>query len=106
MSSSTSSLPLPFFANHPPIDCDLHNEPPSLQALYPYLPDYWVDYCNESAFVGPDAKDYPPGAAIAARPGSKPENAPAGSDLGLMQRQLLDVWNVEIGILITQHWGS
>ena len=41
------------------IDCDIHNELPALESLFPYLPDYWCDYCNESAFVGPDASDYP-----------------------------------------------
>lgn len=87
------------FANHPIIDCDLHNELPSLKTLYPYLPEHWVAYCNESAFVGPDARDYPPGAAITARPGSKPEGGAPGSDLGLMQSQALDALNVEIGIL-------
>ena len=87
------------FTSYPIIDCDLHNEPPSLKALYPYLPEHWVAYCNESAFVGPDAKDYPPGAAISAQPGSKPKNGPPGSDLGLLQEQLLDPWKVEIGIL-------
>ncbi|NJN84461.1 MAG: hypothetical protein HC802_20730 [Caldilineaceae bacterium] len=44
------------------IDCDIHNELPSLETLYPYLPDHWRDYCEESAFVGPDANDYPAGA--------------------------------------------
>lgn len=87
------------FLTQPKIDCDIHNEPPSLSALYPYLPEHWVAYCNESAFVGPDAKDYPPNAPITARPGSKPENGPPGSDLSLVQAQLLDAMNIEIGIL-------
>ncbi|MBX2998464.1 MAG: amidohydrolase [Caldilineaceae bacterium] len=81
------------------IDCDLHNALPSLSTLYPYLPDYWVDYCNESAFREPDAADYPPGAPLTARPGTKPAAGPPGSDLGLLRAQALDLWNVEIGIL-------
>lgn len=82
------------------IDCDLHNELPSLRALYPYLADHWVDYCEESAFVGPDANDYPRGAAITARPGSRPAGGgPAGSDLGLLAEQVLDPWRTRIGIL-------
>ena len=84
---------------HPVIDCDLHNELPSLKTLYPYLPAHWVAYCNESAFVGPDANDYPKGAAISAQPGSKPANGPPGSDLALLRSQALDVWPTEIGIL-------
>jgi uncharacterized protein len=83
------------------IDCDLHNEVPGLEALYPYLSDHWVDYCNESAFRGPDANDYPKNAPITARPGTKPEKGPPGSDLTLLRQQALDTpdWKVEIGIL-------
>lgn len=83
------------------IDCDLHNEVPSLETLYPYLPDHWVDYGRESAFRGPDANDYPKGAPITGRPGSKPENGPPGSDLALLRTQALDTvpWQVEVGIL-------
>jgi uncharacterized protein len=81
------------------IDCDLHNALPSLSTLFPYLPDYWVDYCNESAFREPDASDYPPGAPLVARPESKPAAGPPGSDLDLLRAQALDLWNTEIGIL-------
>lgn len=81
------------------IDCDLHNTLPSLSTLYPYLPDFWVDYCNDSAFREPDASDYPPGSPLSARPGSKPAAGPPGSDLDLLRSQALAPWNVEIGIL-------
>lgn len=87
------------FHTHKVIDCDLHNELPSLKTLYPYLPEHWVAYCNESAFVGPDANDYPAGAPITARPNSKPAHGPPGSDLALLREQALDANNVEIGIL-------
>lgn len=82
------------------IDCDLHNELPALRVLYPYLADHWRDYCEESAFVGPDANDYPKGAAISARPGSRPASGdPPGSDLGLLREQALDPWRSAFGIL-------
>lgn len=81
------------------IDCDLHNELPSLKVLYPYLADHWVDYCEESAFTGPDANDYPKGAAISARPDSKPASGPPGSDLGLLMEQALNPWQTQVGIL-------
>lgn len=87
------------FNDLPIIDCDLHNDLPALSVLYPYLPDYWVDYCNESAFVGPDANDYPRNSPLTARPGSKPEQGPPGSDLELFRQQALDPWQTEIGIL-------
>lgn len=82
------------------IDCDLHNELPSLETLEPYLADFWVDYTHESAFVGPDSNDYPAGALITARPGSRPvSGAPPGSDLALLREQVLEPLNIEVGIL-------
>ncbi|MBI1294200.1 amidohydrolase family protein [bacterium] len=84
----------------PVIDCDLHNTLPSLTALYPYLPDFWVDYCNESAFREPDADDYPPGSPLTTRPGTQPKSSvPAGSDLDLLRRQVLDAFPVAMGVL-------
>ena len=66
----------------------------------PFLPDYWQDYIQESAFVGPHANDYPPGAPTSARPGSNnPQGGQAGGILHLVQEQALDPWNTEIGIL-------
>ena len=91
---------MPVFGTHKIIDCDIHNELPSLKTLYPYLPEHWVAYCNESAFVGPDANDYPKGAPLTARSDSKPASGnPPGSDLALLRAQTLDAWNAEVGIL-------
>ena len=91
---------MPIFGDKKVIDCDIHNELPALKTLYPYLPAHWVAYCNESAFVGPDANDYPKGASITARPEAKPPSGqPPGSDLALLREQTLDAWNAEFGIL-------
>jgi hypothetical protein len=82
------------------IDADLHNDLPALKALYPYLADHWVDYCEESAFTGPDANDYPKGAPTTARADSRPDNGdPPGSSLDLLRRHALDPWRVRFGIL-------
>ena len=83
----------------PVIDCDLHNAVPSVRALYPYLEDHWVAYCSESGFAGPGANDYPAAAPSSARAGTKPETGPPGSSLELLQAQVLDPWQVEVGIL-------
>ena len=74
------------------IDCDIHNEIPQLETLYPYLPPHWLDYCRESAFNGPDADDYPAGAPTSAREGSR-----AKPDLAEVQANVLD--SADIGIL-------
>ena len=95
-----SSKPSFVEAGMPIIDCDLHNRLPSLRMLYPYLPDYWCDYCEESGFPGPDANDYPEGVPTSTRPEitHPTENRPA-SDLALLRRHALDFWEVEYGIL-------
>lgn len=94
----------PDLTAYPVIDCDIHNEIPSLKTLYPYLPDHWRDYMNESAFVGPDANDYPKGAPTTARPGTQPPNGPPGSDLGLVREHVLDALNIDYGILTNAYW--
>ncbi len=86
------------------IDCDIHNEVPTLSALYPYLPAHWVDYCEESAFVGPDADDYPEPMATSYHPDYRPlfmDEAARETQgrVALVQEHVLDKWNVTTGIL-------
>ena len=88
----------------PVIDCDIHNAIASLQTLVPYLDDHWVAYIGESHFRGPVASDHPGGAPTTAREGTKPEKGPPGSDLSFTQKQVLDPWDVEIGILTCSYW--
>ena len=84
----------------PVIDCDLHNRTPSLEMLYPYLPDYWRDHCEESGFFGPDANDYPEGAPTSTRPEiTEPSADRPQSDLALLREHALDPWGVQYGIL-------
>ncbi len=94
----------PALTDYAIIDCDIHNEVPSLKTLLPYLPAHWQDYINESAFVGPDANDYPKNAPTTARAGSRPADGPPGSDLALMREQVLDAWQVDYGILTNAYW--
>jgi uncharacterized protein len=41
------------------IDCDVHVQPPSVEALFPYLPKHWVEHIKQSAFKGPTDRYYP-----------------------------------------------
>ena len=75
------------------IDCDVHNEVPGLESLYPYLPSHWLDYCRESAFNGPDADDYPGGAPTSAGDESTPK-----PDLAEVRARVLD-GGAEVAIL-------
>src|SRR5689334_15883160 len=81
------------------IDCDVHNTVPNVEALFPYLSQYWVEHVNNSVFKGAGTTYYPPNAPVAARPGSKPAGGPPGSSLALLQEQALDPLNTEIAIL-------
>jgi len=81
------------------IDCDIHNEVPRIEALFPYLPEHWREHIRQSLFKGPVDHIYPPGSPATARPDSKPVEGPAGSDLALLRAQALDAPGVEIGIL-------
>jgi len=82
------------------IDCDIHNVVPSVEALFPYLPDHWREYIARSDFKGPIENPYPAGAPTSARPDAAPATGgPPGSDLALMRAQVLDVWGTDYGIL-------
>jgi uncharacterized protein len=95
--TDTATAPIdPKLTGGPVIDCDLHNAVPKIDALFPYLSDYWREYCTQSAFRGPTDTAYPKGHRTTAKPGT---GTPPGSSLELMQQQVLDPWNVEIGIL-------
>ena len=81
------------------IDCDLHNELPSLQTLYPYLAPHWVDYCNESGFTEPDSGDYPKNSRLNSKLFFSEGIDLSSSALSALRTQALDVWSSEIGIL-------
>jgi predicted TIM-barrel fold metal-dependent hydrolase len=84
----------------PVIDCDIHNSVPSVEALFPYLSEHWREYIRTSAFKGPVDTAYPLRAPTTVAPGiTSPDGKPPGSSLELIQKDVLDPWNVEIGIL-------
>lgn len=89
----------------PLIDCDIHNQLPDLETLYPYLPDHWVDYITHSAFNAPDVNDYPPGVALSAAPQFTADTgAKIASSLDQIQQHVLDAWKVETGVLNCTYW--
>jgi uncharacterized protein len=82
------------------IDCDVHNEVPGVQALFPYLPEYWVEHIQNTLFKGPIDTPYPPGSPVAARPDARPaDGSPPGSSLAQVQSQVLDTQAVDHAIL-------
>ncbi len=99
MIEAHTSPPSGSVAQAPVVDCDIHNEVPTIQALFPYLSDHWREHITQSLFKGPVDHIYPPGSPATARPGSTPETGPAGSDLALLRAQALDAPGVAIGVL-------
>ena len=82
------------------IDCDIHNELASPQALLPYLSKEWRDYHAQFGIFGFSATVYPRNNQNAARTDAWPPNGkPPGSDLPFLQEQLLDAWGIEFGVL-------
>lgn len=81
------------------IDCDVHAEVPGVEALFPYLPNYWVEHVRQSVFKGPTDNYYPKNAPVTARPDSKPEKGPAGSSPTLLREQVLDRFKLAQAIL-------
>jgi predicted TIM-barrel fold metal-dependent hydrolase len=91
---------IPRTAGTPVIDCDIHNTVPSSRALFPYLSEFWKDTVEQTGFKGPADDAYPPGVPTSIRPGSRPENGTRpGTSVEHVRAQVLDPWNVEIGIL-------
>ena len=85
------------------IDCDIHNNPPSADAIGRYLTGRWKrhyeDYGLRFYFSG---GYYHRSHANAARDDAFPPNGgPPASDLAFLQAQLLDHWQIDIGILNT-----
>jgi uncharacterized protein len=86
------------------IDCDIHNAVPSLDALKPYLSERWKQYIELfglRTYHG-YAKHipYPKGNPGGTREDAwLPNGGYPGSDLSFMQKQLLDVLDIEVGIL-------
>jgi predicted TIM-barrel fold metal-dependent hydrolase len=84
----------------PVIDCDIHNAVPSVDALFPYLSEHWREYIRTSAFKGPIDSAYPQRAPTTVAPGvTVPDGKPPGSSLELIRKDVLDAWDVEVGIL-------
>jgi predicted TIM-barrel fold metal-dependent hydrolase len=50
------------------VDCDVHPTVPSIQALVPYLDEFWRDSVEERGISSLESQSYPPHAPITARP--------------------------------------
>ncbi|MBI3969183.1 MAG: amidohydrolase [Chloroflexi bacterium] len=88
------------------IDCDIHNTVPAPAALLPYLPREWHDYEREIGSRIYHGYLYPKLAPNAARRDAwPPTGGPPGSNLPFLREQLLDLYDIELGVLNCLHDG-
>ena len=83
------------------IDADVHANVPSLETLQHYQERVWVQWARERGWAGPAGLTiaYPPNAPTTARDEWRLPDAPPASDLGALQRHILDPWQVEKAVL-------
>jgi predicted TIM-barrel fold metal-dependent hydrolase len=87
------------------IDCDLHPTPPGVQALLPYLDDYWrAELVNRHIDRFPFAlTSYPPRSPLSARADWRDANGLPAGDLDSIRRNVLDAFSLRYAICNTLH---
>jgi predicted TIM-barrel fold metal-dependent hydrolase len=84
----------------PRVDVDVHNALPSLDVLFPYLSEFWLERLRVTSFTGAYKDAYPPSEPASAREGTQPAGgARAGSDRELLTAQALDGPGMDYAIL-------
>ena len=71
------------------IDCDIHAVLPGIDALLPYLPEYWREQISQTGFKGPIDRWHAPSLATAVRSGVS-TGLSAASSLAQIQADVLD----------------
>ncbi len=85
----------------PVIDCDVHANVPSLETLFAYQEPVWIQWAQERGWRGPPGGrlSYPPGATTTARAEWCDGQVTPASDLTMLQRHILDPWQVDHAIV-------
>ncbi|MGH7911637.1 MAG: amidohydrolase family protein [Candidatus Dormibacteraceae bacterium] len=84
----------------PLIDCDIHVQPKDRDRLARYLPPRWRQQMELFRMREASGAYYPRANEHAARTDAwPPAGGPPGSDLGFLREQLLDRWDIDVGIL-------
>jgi uncharacterized protein len=83
-----------------PIDCDIHPAIPTTRTLLPYLDDYWREHITRRGLETDNLElsCFPSNAPVNCRPDWKPARGPAGADLALLQRHVLDTFQSRFAI--------
>jgi uncharacterized protein len=81
------------------IDCDVHPTVPSMQALAPYLDDFWRETVEERGINSLETVTYPPNSPLTARPEWRGENGRAAMAAAEVTAQVCDRWQAGAAIL-------
>ena len=74
------------------IDCDVHPSVPGIQALLPYLDDYWRGIVEVRGMEGFETRAYPPLVPASARPDWRRGAIRAAETVDVLGEDLLDRW--------------
>ena len=80
------------------IDCDVHVNVPSMQALLPHLDDHWRDHVVDRGMNSLESMNYPPNAPLTARPDWRGKTGAPADTLEALQSHALDRWSIDVAI--------
>ena len=81
------------------VDCDVHPSVPGIDALLPYLDDYWRDMVEVRGMEGFESRAYPPLVLSSARPDWRRGAIRAAETVDTLREDLLDRWGLDGAIL-------
>ncbi|WP_267214098.1 amidohydrolase family protein [Chelatococcus asaccharovorans] len=88
------------------IDCDIHPGVPGVEALLPYMSDFWREQFVNREIDGMEIASYPPTAPISCRPDWREKGRPPGSSLETVRRQALDGLGLSLAICNPLYGGQ
>jgi uncharacterized protein len=80
------------------IDCDVHANVPSMQALLPYLDEQWRDSVIDRGLNSLESISYPPNAPLTARADWRGKSGEPPNSLDKLRTHALDRWNIDVAI--------
>ncbi len=81
------------------IDCDVHPSVPGIQALLPYLDDYWRDIVEVRGMEGFESRAYPPLVPASARSDWRRGAIGAAETVEALCEDVLDRWSLDGAVL-------
>lgn len=80
------------------VDCDLHPAVPDMDALLPYLDQYWQEQVTVRGIDTVDSGSYPPNNPLSGRSDWRVKGTKPGTSLANLQKDALDAFGSSLGI--------